>query len=410
MSGTRTDGTSRADLLRACVAIAGEERSLRSLLRQTAKLVVSATAADACFVHVVDDDAGDIVLMGATPDEFDALAGTIRLALGEGVAGWVALHGEPLVVDDKWSDPRYRYIPALRGENYVSLVSVPLLRPSGAVVGVLNVHARAAGHFGGDVLSRLEEVASLLSGIVEVAMLHEQLRTREEQLERFAARTIEMQEVDRRRIAGDIHDGISQRLVSAWYHVGAARALAADDDVRAELAAVEELLSGALEEARAAIGGLRPSVLDDLGLTAAITSLAHSAGGDFAVELDLQECSLPPHVEMSVYRITQEALQNIVKHAAASHVELSLRSTQDGVTLTVRDDGLGFDTAAAGGPLSFGLNSMHERASLLGARLSVRSSPGQGTTLTLVLPPSVLCEDDERGLGFRPAGSGGLLP
>ncbi|MHB1536227.1 MAG: GAF domain-containing sensor histidine kinase, partial [Acidimicrobiales bacterium] len=335
-------------------------------------------------------EAQEVVLMGATPAEFDELAGTIRLAFGEGVSAWVAQHGQPAVVEDKWSDPRYRYIPALRGEDFASLVSVPLLRPPGVVVGVLNVHAREPGHFAGDIVSRLEEVASLLAGIVEGALLHEKLRLREEQLQRFAVRTIELQEHDRRRIAGDIHDGISQRLVSAWYHLRAAIALTTEEGVRKELGAVEALLSGALDEARHAITGLRPSILDDLGLTAALHSLA-SGAGDFSVEFDLRECELPAHVETSVYRIAQEALQNVVKHAGASRVELTLSPRRDGgVTLTVGDNGAGFDPTSSRGPLSFGLSGMQERAGLLGANLAVQSRSGHGTTVTLELPPSAL--------------------
>jgi signal transduction histidine kinase len=388
------------DLLRGIVSIAGEERQLRSVLRQTARLVVAATGADACFVHVVDHDAREVVLMGATPDEFDELAGTIRLAFDEGVAGWVAEHGQPAVIDDKWSDPRYRYIPALRGEDFTSLVSVPLLRPPGVVVGVLNVHAHDVGHFAVDIVARLEEVASLLAGIVEAALLHEQLRVREEQLERFAARTIEMQELDRRRIAGDIHDGISQRLVSAWYHLRAAGSLTTEETISTELGLVDGLLSGALDEARRAITGLRPSILDDLGLTAALHSLAGSAG-DFTVELDLQECDLPAHVETSIYRITQEALQNVVKHAGASSVELSLHASEDGgIVLTVGDDGVGFCPSSAAGPLSFGLSGMQERATLLGGNLHVRSGPGEGTTLCMRLPPSVLSGSPDDQLRF----------
>jgi two-component system NarL family sensor kinase len=180
-----------ADLLRGIIAIVGEEHDLRAVLRDVAELVVSATAADACFVHVVDRATGEVSLMGATPAQFDELSGTIRLRIGEGVAGWVAQHGRPAVVDDKWSDPRYRYIPALRGEDFDALVSVPLLRPQGVVVGVLNVHAREPHHFDDDTVVRLQEVASLLAGIVEGAVLHDRIRRREAELERFAARTIE---------------------------------------------------------------------------------------------------------------------------------------------------------------------------------------------------------------------------
>lgn len=371
-------------LLREIISIAGEERDLRSLLREVARLVVAATEADACFVHVVDRDAAEVVLMGATPEQFDALAGTIRLPIGEGIAGWVAQHAEPALVADKWSDPRYRYIPALRGEEYDSLVSVPLLRPPAAVVGVLNVHAHGRGRFDGETLKRLEEVASLLAGVVEGAVLHDRLQRREAELERFAVRTIELQELDRRRIAGDIHDGISQRVVSAWYHLRAAISLSADPAVQDELATTAALLSEALEDSRRAITGLRPALLDDLGLRAAVTSVAATLGVKAVV--DLADCDLAPHVETALFRIVQETLQNVEKHARATRVDVVLADDGDAVTLTVSDDGVGFDPSAVAGPTSFGLAGIHERASLLGATLLVRSAPGRGTTVAVRLP------------------------
>lgn len=374
-----------AELMRGIVAIAAEERSLRDVLKRSASLVVQATGADACFVHVVDHDRSEVVLMGAEPAEFDDLAGSIRLQLGEGVAGWVAQHGEVAVVADKWSDPRYRYIPALRGEDYKSLVSAPLLRPGRGVVGVVNVHAHESGHFAPDVVERLTEVADLLAGIVEGAALHERLREREEQLERFAEHTVELQEIERRRIAGDIHDGISQRLVSARYRLRAARAAAGGAEMLAELSAVEDLLVAALDEARGAITGLRPRVLDDLGLAAAIESLA-GAAGPFEVALSLRPCSLPPHLEMCVYRIAQEALQNAVKHSQASKVLVTLECTYDSLVLSVIDDGAGFEPAASERPGSYGMAGMAERAALVGGTLEVSSAPGRGTEVKMSIP------------------------
>lgn len=371
-------------LLREIISIAGEERDLRSLLRHVAGLVVAFTSADACFVHVVDSDAREVVLMGAIPQEFDELAGTIRLPLGEGIAGWVALHGRPAIVDDKWADPRYRYIPALRGEDYSSLVSVPLLRPPDAVVGVLNVHAHDPRHFGPGTVTRLEEVASLLAGVVEGAVLHDRLAHREAELEAFAARTIELQELDRRRIASEIHDGISQRLVSAWYHLTAALSLTDDPAVSEELTATDALLSEALEDSRRAITGLRPALLDDLGLSAAVTSVAADLR-DVTTTVEVVCGPLAPHVETALFRIVQEAIQNVAKHARAANVDVTLILEGDTLVLTVRDDGIGFDASATAGPASFGLAGMHERASLLGARLLVTSVGGQGTSVELRL-------------------------
>ncbi|MGH9122588.1 MAG: GAF domain-containing protein, partial [Acidimicrobiales bacterium] len=178
------------------------------MARRVAELVAGAAGADACFVHFLDSDANELVLMGATPESFDELGGTIRLRVGEGIAGWVAKHTEPVIVENKWEDPRYVYIPALRGEDFSSLVSVPMLRPGGVVVGVLNTHSHHPNHFSSEHADRLFEVATLLAGIVENSVLMDRLARREEELAEFAANTIELQENDRRRVAADIHDGI----------------------------------------------------------------------------------------------------------------------------------------------------------------------------------------------------------
>lgn len=371
-------------LLRQIIELSTEERSLRSVLRRVADLVVATTRADVCFVHVVDPDADELVLMGATPP-FDEVAGTIRLKIGQGLAGWVAQHAEPAVVENKWRDPRYVYIPALRGKDFSSLISVPLLRPEGVVVGVLNVHSRKTHHFARADVDRLSEVASLLAGIVENAVLFDRITKREIELERFAARTIELQELDRRRIAADIHDGISQRLVSAWYYLRAARSSVDSSPIIAELAATESLLSDALEEARRAVVGLRPVVLDDLGLTAGLTSLAGSLGTDADVDIDLDECRLATHIETALYRIAQEALQNVAKHAQASRVVIKLRDTDDRVRLSIEDDGVGFDRSRSGSPMSFGIDGMRERAVLLGADLEVSSRVGAGTSVVVTI-------------------------
>jgi two-component system NarL family sensor kinase len=386
-----------SDLLRQIIELSTEERNLRQVLRRVAEFVVATTKADVCFVHLVDPEAHEIVLMGATPEQFDQLAGTIRLAFGEGVAGWVAQHAKPAVVRDKWSDPRYVYIPALKGEEFNSMISVPLLRPRGVVVGVLNVHSRNTDHFPPGDAARLGEVANVLAGIVENAVLYDRLANREAEVGRFAAQTIELQELDRRRIAANIHDGISQRLVSAWYHLRAARSMLLASDsgpasegdraVVAELETTEALLSDALDEARHAIGGLRPAILDDLGLTAGLTSLASSLGTDAEIELDLEACTLPAHVETALYRISQEALQNVMKHAGAQHVRVGLQEAGDGrIILTISDDGVGFEPTQAAGSMSYGLQGMHERAGLIGAQLELRSRRGEGSTVIVTIP------------------------
>ena len=383
-----------SDLLRQVIGLTAQDLGGTELFGRIADLVARTADADVCFLHVVDGMAGDLVLAGATPP-FEHLVGTIRLKLGEGIAGWVAERGEPALVKDKWDDPRYHYIPALRGEEFSSMVSVPLLRERQRVIGVMNLHSRTAGHFGEEQVVRLQEVADLVAGIAQTAVLYRRLATKEEELSRFAARTIELQELDRRRLASEIHDGISQPLVSAWYHLRAALASAPPGTVADELAAIETLVSNALDEARRATVGLRPAVLDDLGLAAGLRSLVAGLAGvevELDVDVDLETGSPPfaPHVETAVYRVAQEALQNVQKHARSARVRVLLHQRAGGLELSVIDDGLGFDPPEAAKPTSYGLEGMRERAALLGARLEVRSLPGSGTTVRLLVPTSRL--------------------
>lgn len=388
-----TDDVRRGDrsaLLRRIIEITAEDLDLREVVRRVAALIIEAHDADVCFVHLVDEARGCLVLAGATPP-FDELAGTIELGLGEGVAGWVAQHGQVVVVDDKWSDPRYKYIPALRGEDYASLVSLPMVRRGHRVVGVVNVHSKARRRHSDEEVAVLSDVAGLLAGIVENARLYSRLAEREAELERFAARTIELQELERRRVAADIHDGISQRLVSLWYHLSAAdEAVEVDDVVVAgELAKAKELATAALDEARRTIVGLRPAVLDDLGLGPGLESLATTVPGAH-VTVDVDAPPLPAHVETALFRIAQEALQNVAKHAVATTVAVSLSVGAAGARLVVADDGRGFDVERARDeprPDSYGLVGMQERAALVGAKVVVASRPGEGTTVTVEVPP-----------------------
>jgi len=356
---------------------------------QVAVLVTEATASDVCFVHVVDETRKGLVLMGATPP-FTGLSGTVELDLGQGVAGWVALHAEPAVVPDKWKDERYLYIPELRGEDYESLVSVPLIGRGQQVVGVINLHSRKPRRYGDHDVALLNQVGTLLARTIENAGLYERLAVREHMLEQFAARTVEAQEIERRHLAGEIHDGISQPLISLWYHLQAAEAHASDPaGLIHELSKARDLTTAALEEARRAIAGLRPSTLDDLGLGPSLESLAHTVTGP-EVELQIDPCHLPPHVEVALYRIAQEALQNVMKHAGASRVTLQLSDQHGRVQLVVEDDGHGFAPGQAGrnrnGDPAYGLVGMRERAELVGANLEVSSTPGSGTVVRVEVP------------------------
>ena len=384
-------------LLRELIQAASSGPGVEPLAAAAARMITAATDTDVCFVHVLDDTERSLTLAGATPP-FDAEVGKIRLPLGQGISGWVASNHKPVVIDkDKESDPRYLPFESLRGRDFTSMVSVPMQTEPGGVVGVLNVHTVAERHFGASDVELLLVIGRLIAGSMHQARLHRQLVARERAHENFVEQVIEAQELERRRLAGDIHDGISQRLVTLSYWLDAAAQAAKSPDnhgtVNEQLDRARELAQLTLQEARAAISGLRPPVLDDLGLSGGLASLARSIP-QVEILVDLAERRLPDHIELALYRIAQECLQNVVKHAKATDAKLTFAVDQGDqgtiARLEIVDNGIGFDTLEH--PLGsdemggYGLLSMAERAEIVGGRLNIRSRPGAGTTVTATIP------------------------
>ncbi|WP_019972265.1 GAF domain-containing sensor histidine kinase [Mycobacterium sp. 141] len=383
-------------LLRELIQATASGPGVEHLAAAAARMITAATATDVCFVHVLDDSDRALTLAGATPP-FDAEVGKIRLPLGQGISGWVASHREPVVIShDKGADPRYTPFESLRGRDFTSMVSVPMQTDPGGLVGVLNVHTVNRREFGERDVELLVVIGRLIAGALHQARLHRQLVAREHAHENFVEQVIEAQEIERRRLAGDIHDGISQRLVTLSYRLdAAARAV---DDPRAlaeQLDKARELAGLTLQEARAAISGLRPPVLDDLGLAGGLASLARSIPG-IDLDVELAETRVPDHIELALYRIAQECLQNVVKHADASRARLTFAVDHNVARLEIVDDGKGFDTFEH--PLGsdemggYGLLSMAERAEIVGGRLNIRSRPGAGTAVTATIPLPVIIE------------------
>jgi signal transduction histidine kinase len=278
------------------------------------------------------------------------------------------------------------------------MVSVPMETDPGGLVGVLNVHTVERREFTSRDVELLLVIGRLIAGALHQARLHRQLVARERAHENFVEQVIEAQELERRRLAGDIHDGISQRLVTLSYRLDAASRSVPDDPAAAaeQLEKARELVDLTLQEARAAIGGLRPPVLDDLGLAGGLASLARSIP-QIGIDVDLVETRVPDHIEIALYRIAQECLQNVVKHAKATSARLTFAvdavDTGDSgnvARLEIVDDGVGFDTFEH--PLGsdemggYGLLSMAERAEIVGGRLNIRSRPGSGTAVTATIP------------------------
>ncbi|HZQ88665.1 MAG TPA: GAF domain-containing sensor histidine kinase [Gaiellaceae bacterium] len=204
-------------------------------------------------------------------------------------------------------------------------------------------------------------------------------------------RVVSAQELERRRLARELHDETGQALTSILLGLRTVEDARGQDEQRAAVAEVRDLVRSTLQDVRQLAVELRPKALDDFGLVAALERLTRNFAEQteikVAFESTLPPGRLPPEVETALYRIVQESLTNVVKHARASHVSIVLGRKGASVTAIIEDDGVGFDPARARED-GLGLIGMRERVALVGGRLTVESRPGAGTTFVAEVPVS----------------------
>ena len=255
---------------------------------------------------------------------------------------------------------------------------------------------------------RVEEEIRRLNETLEqrVALRTTQLAEREARLRTLLGKLVVAQEKERRRVAYEVHDGLAQMIVAVQQHLQAFAKQHSPDDPRGResLNWNLALIQQTVEEARRVIAGLRPTALDDFGLAAALRLQAEnlrSEGWEIAYNERLGNERLSATLETALYRIVQEALTNVRKHADTIRVSLSIGRLGQEVRLRVRDRGRGFsrtEMVRAGGPGErVGISGMQERAALLGGTFEVLSRPGSGTLIVARLPFEGSGEDVERG-------------
>jgi signal transduction histidine kinase len=257
-----------------------------------------------------------------------------------------------------------------------------IVRPSGEV---RFIHSR--GHARRDADGKIDRMIGIAQDVTE--------RTRDEQVRRaLLQRLISVHEEERARLSRELHDGTGQALAALLVglrHVEDASSLKA---VRLAASRQRELVAQTLDEVGRLARGLRPTALDDLGLKAALERHASDQAWLFGVEITLDATGLgrrrlPREIETALYRGAQEAIANAGRHADARRVRIRIEREPQTVRLTVTDDGRGFDVARAlEAHRRLGLHTIRERAELLGGRAEISSSPGQGTTVSLVVPVS----------------------
>jgi signal transduction histidine kinase len=202
-------------------------------------------------------------------------------------------------------------------------------------------------------------------------------------------RVVAAQELERHRLARELHDETGQALTSVLLALRAVEEKVSDEAAREAIAQVRELVVATLQDVRRLAVELRPKALDDFGLVAALERLSQTFTEQTGIDVDFESAlgtaRLPEEVETALYRIVQESLTNVVKHAQARHVSVLLTMRNGAAAAVIEDDGRGFDRGAVrdGG---FGLEGIRERVLLLDGRLEIETSPGAGTTLVAEVP------------------------
>jgi PAS domain S-box-containing protein len=361
---------------------------LDELLRELLARLSAALSADAAAVLLLDEDTQTLAPRAAIGDTYENYA-AIRIPLGAGVTGRIAAEGRPMIVDD------YSAV-AIDGVGIEGVTSADIRARTGSVmgaplrfgdrvVGVVTVVSARPRRFVEEDLRLLLLVADRAAPAVELSRLLERLRAGRELQKRLSQRILTAHEEERRRLAVELHDELGQVLTAVKINLASLERMslsAPPPPLQDAIASVDH----AMHRVRDLALDLRPSVLDDLGLAAALRWYADrfARGTDAEVHVSVDAVPpLEPEVETACFRIAQEALTNVSRHAQARHVWLDVQMRPDAIELCLRDDGVGFDVERAWrsaiGGASMGLLGMQERVSLVGGEFSVRRRPEGGT-------------------------------
>jgi signal transduction histidine kinase len=342
---------------------------LDQVLQTLVDIALDILKAEKGSLMVWDDRRERLVVRVATGFAPETMA-YMSFGPGEGSAGRVAVTGEPAIVEDTHLDPSV-ITRITEQEGIRSFLHMPI-EIGGKIFGVFNVDYTYPRAFGENEVRLFTALAQRAAMAIETAQLHAQAQ--------------ELAVVEERgRIARDLHDAVTQTLFSASLIAEVLPRIWEQDPVEGSerLEELRELTRGALAEMRALLLELRPLSVAEAEMGELLRQLADAVAGRARLSVTLeigQEQSLPPEVKVALYRIAQEALNNVAKHAHASQCKIGLRSERQRLVLEISDDGRGFDVNVVP-PNRLGLGIMRERAVSAGARIEIESQIDLGTNV-----------------------------
>jgi signal transduction histidine kinase len=308
----------------------------------------------------------------------------------------VIQHGKPVLIPNVAKDARwYGSLDAQTGFVTRSLLCVPL-KSKERTIGALEALNKPEG-FTQDDLHLLSTLAAPVATAIENARLFKEVRVGREQLQSLSRRLVEMQEAERAHVARELHDETGQALSGMLLSLSLLEQEA--DQPKAVKDRTSELLvlvDDMLENLHRLAMNLRPATLDHLGLLPTLEQYVETFEEQYNIETQFEVVGLgsdrlPPEMETALYRIVQESLTNVARHAEAERVVIHLRrlgvgTEDDRIAIDIRDDGRGFDVEEVRRKGRRGLTGMHERVELLGGSIELDAAPGEGARLHVELP------------------------
>ena len=365
----------------------GFDKPTDPALDRLARLAARVLHAPTALVSIMDADRQHVIACAGLSEPWASIR---QIPLAHPFCQYVVAEAAPLIVDDSRAHPLLQDHPAIADLGMLAYAGMPLITTDGVALGSFCVIDSVPRHWTVDELDTLRELTTLVAEELDrqakTLTYSEEVQAGRDRLQTLATQLLHAQEAERRAIARELHDEIGQELTVIQMNLQ--DLLGVDpaqlpEHVEDSIATVERVLAQVRDMAL----NLRPSQLDDLGLAESLRWYLErqAARGHLEIVFDLPPLTPrpPADVETTCFRIAQEAMTNILRSAHATHVWITIIVDANELTLTVRDDGRGFDVAAARARAmrgsSLGLLSMEERAALIGGRASIESTPGQGT-------------------------------
>jgi len=386
----------RLEALRGEVGLAlAKGDNLRNLLQPCTEALIEYL--EAAFARIWTYNEGDNMLdLQASAGLYTRIDGShSQVAVGESKVGIIARECQPHITNAIIDDPHIVDKEWAKTTGMVAFAGYPLTF-AGKLVGVMAMFAKEP--FSNFTLNALGSVADQIALGIQRQRAEEAFRKSGEELRLLSSQLLSAQETERGRIARELHDGIGQSLSAIKFRVEDALGQLAKGSTKSSIRTLDNLIpviQTTVEEVRRITMDLRPSTLDDLGILATIAWLCREFQATYSTieirrEIGAVESDVPNPLKIVVYRVLQEALNNVAKHSGASTVTISLAKKNNTIQLAIEDDGCGFDVDEAlsveSSERGFGLGSMKERTELSGGTFVINSAKGKGTIVQALWP------------------------